>query len=140
MLEINDENFINNILFGDNNSGANRISKIGEAFAPLVDTIANFASLGIAQDQDALQSFANAMRVSVSMFSWAFQVLETFKNDNAPDSIKNIGNLLSSFQGLQADNINSISTAMKSMIDSLADDDKWGKINKNLKQQLIILH
>ena len=121
-------------LFGDNNSGANRISKIGEAFAPLVDTIANFASLGIAQDQDALQSFANAMRVSVSMFSWAFQVLETFKNDNAPDSIKNIGNLLSSFQGLQADNINSISTAMKSMIDSLADDDKWGKINKNLKQ------
>jgi len=120
-------------LFGDNNSGANRIGKIGEAFKPLVDSIANFASLGIAQDQDALQSFSNAIRVSVSMFSWAFDVLENFKNQNAPDSIKNIGTLMTSFQGLQADNINSISTAMKDIIENLADDDKWGKINKNLK-------
>lgn len=117
-------------LFGDKNSGVNRMKKISDAFKPLVEGIANFASLGIAQDPKALETFKVGISDSISVLSNVFEKLEKWKNKNAPESISNINELIKTFEGLDA--FKSMSDSMDKLLNSLADEDKWGKINKNL--------
>jgi len=117
-------------LFGDNNKGVDRMGKIGEAFKPLIDSIATFGSLSMSQDPKMLENFKLGLGGSITTLTDVFEKLENWKNKNAPKSIENINTLITSLSAL--DSFKSMSDSMDKLLGSLADDDKWGKINKNL--------
>lgn len=58
--------------------------------------------------------------------------LESWKNDNATTSIKNISFFVNSFKGLDSANFKSITDTMSKFVDSLSDDKKWDSINKHM--------
>lgn len=117
----------------DKNSGLKRMKKIGEAFKPLVDSLGQFASLQISQNPQLLKNFDMAMTTGIMRMNWAFQQLEGWKNQNSKNSIQNIANLIYTFKALEIDKINSISDSMKKLMETLSDNNRWTKINRNLE-------
>jgi len=77
-----------------------------------------------------LENFKLGLGGSITTLTDVFEKLENWKNKNAPKSIENINTLITSLSAL--DSFKSMSDSMDKLLGSLADDDKWGKINKNL--------
>ena len=80
-------------IFGDKNTGVNRMFKIGNAFKTLVESIKTFATLGIAQDPKMLETFKIGITDTIYVLSNVFDKLENWKNKNSVKSIENCLNL-----------------------------------------------
>lgn len=117
----------------DNNSGVNRLKKIGEAFLPISEFVAKWTNLDIVTDSKKLnlfkQAFGNILDTVVSSISKFKDVDEKL--------FKSVGNNLDKFLGAFGDNIdsekfNTLDKMLSNIINNLTDDAKWEKINNNL--------
>ena len=109
---------------------------VGAANAKLMEPIVN-VSLQMAtlfqklQTLDAMKA-GGALLVMTNVLTQVMDKLETWKNDNASTSIKNIGDFVTSFKGLDSAPFKSITDTMSKFLNSLSDDKKWDSINKHL--------
>ncbi len=75
---------------GDNNSGANRVKMIGEAFLPLIDIINSFGTIELFKDQQNVDRF-NSSIISVIQSSLnAFDILNQNDLVKSSESIKTL--------------------------------------------------
>jgi hypothetical protein len=110
-----------------------RLELLGNSLLPLSNAMEKFSNSNILQNETTVLGFKNGLIVVVDTFTQVFGKLETWKNKEAKASISNIGLLAENFEKFVNDEkLKSINDTMTSFLNTLSDEDKWVKINKNL--------
>lgn len=79
-----------------------------------------------------VQSGGRNLYLMVSYLTLVMNKLETWKNDNASNSIESIKDFVNSFREMDINSFHSITNTMERYLNMLSDDKKWASINKNL--------
>jgi hypothetical protein len=120
------------IFGGGKNKGTDRLKKLGEAYEPLSNVLKNISEMGIITNPDAMERFKQAMGVTIVSIVdtvHAFSKVDDEKIKNSSEKLKTFSESFKGFEGLQG-----TSDSLIKMIDTLANDDTWNKINKNIEK------
>jgi hypothetical protein len=117
-------------LFGDNNKGTDRIKKIAEAYLPLSEILKNLSSMEIVTNKEAYERFQNAMGISIQT------VVDSVKKigDIDPKTLTERTTMLETFSKSISEfaSINTPANSLIKLIDMLADQNVWNKVNSNI--------
>jgi NTP pyrophosphatase (non-canonical NTP hydrolase) len=116
----------------DNDSGVNRIKKIGEAFLVLSDTIGNFSKAEFLNGKGGIDQFNRGLYSVIQTVVESFTLLETLKLDNAKNSIKQIDKFFSVIDDVNVKKFETLQTVLTTFTKDIGDDKKWEAMNKNL--------
>lgn len=119
--------------FGDKNSGVNRLEKIGNAFKPLSESIANFSSNTILLDENNMSIFKKNLGLFIDTIGNIFTKTESWGKKAGKVAIENIADFMDGFEDFETEKFSSVTESMNKFLDKLADQSKWVIIGKNLK-------
>ena len=103
-----------------------------ELMVPLIKVGYQAAGLFQRMQSINIEQAKTGLLSMVDTLSIVMEKLETWKNDNSDESIKNIALFVSSFKGLDNKNFKSITDTMDKFLNSLSDDKKWKSINSHM--------
>jgi hypothetical protein len=113
--------------------GISFLGKIGQAFKPLFDSIAEYAGLDIAQNPKKLDMFSKSLQVVMNSIIWAIDQAAKVKTDIAQKSLALIARFISSFKDLNLERMTGINSVIEKFMNNLADDAKWRRIISNVQ-------
>lgn len=133
MITIGGKTFANPFKNNSTLAGIEILTKLGNAYKPMAESIKTLADSGVMTDPALSKRFTDSLMSITAVYLWIFQKLSKIDDSLIYSSIGTITRFNNGFKNLPIDQITSVDTIFNRFINNLSDDLKWKKLRSNIK-------
>lgn len=125
----------NPFVSSDFEKGVDALAKISGAFKPIVDSISKYFESPLMKEDGMVLKFTNSVWDIVKMFIGVFNTLgkQDFDIKLITNTTTKFSEFIDLFEKFKDDKLSKMEISINKFVNALSDEDKWRKINTNIK-------